>query len=101
MHDLQAIAQEYIPLVWRTVYRLLANPSDAQDCLQETFLTAFERAKTQSIKNWPGLLQRIATHKAIDCLRRRDRQRATAADLQNLTTDVSPDQQAQDAELAE
>src|SRR5436190_1794369 len=101
MHDWQAVAQEYIPLVWQTCYRLLANQADAEDCLQATFLTAFERSKNQTVKNWPGLLQRIATHKAIDLLRRRDRQRAIATDLNAIASNAGPDQLAQDAELAE
>jgi RNA polymerase sigma-70 factor (ECF subfamily) len=72
MIDWERIAREHGPLVWRTVYRLLGyGGADAADCFQETFLTAMDYARRQDVRNWPGLLQRIATTRALDALAKR------------------------------
>jgi RNA polymerase sigma-70 factor (ECF subfamily) len=86
MIDWEDIASRYGPLVWRTIYRLLGGggaraTQAAQDCFQETFLTALDYARRNEVKNWPGLLQRIATTRALDALnRRRDAQRRVRGD---------------------
>ena len=59
--------------VWGTVYRLLNDIQDAQDCYQETFLQAVKYSKRQSVDNWSALLRRIATSRALDQLRKRYR----------------------------
>jgi RNA polymerase sigma-70 factor (ECF subfamily) len=78
-HDWQVIVEEYGPLVWQTAYRLLAHHADAADCFQETFLTALELSRRQHVRNLPGLLVRLATTRAIDRLRQKNRQRRTDA----------------------
>jgi RNA polymerase sigma-70 factor, ECF subfamily len=60
-------------MVWQTAYRLLGNHSDASDCFQETFLTAWEIARVQAVRNLPALLVHLATRRAIDRLRQRTR----------------------------
>jgi RNA polymerase sigma-70 factor, ECF subfamily len=99
------IVQQHAPLVWRTIYRLLPNEADAADCFQETFVSAMEVAGRQPVANWPGLLQRLATARALDCVRRqiRDRGRLTTpADWGSVLTDEpEPAQQMQSQELAE
>jgi RNA polymerase sigma-70 factor (ECF subfamily) len=106
MIDWQAISRQYGPLVWRTGHRLLGSDADAADCFQETFLCALDVSKRQDVKNWPGLLQRLATTRALDLLRRRKREMKTHADPaagweQVASDDVGPDRQVQDAELME
>jgi RNA polymerase sigma-70 factor (ECF subfamily) len=78
MIDWEQIAREHGPLVWRTVYRLLGyRAADAAaDCFQETFVTALDYARRQDVRNWPGLLQRIATTRALDALARGKMERA-------------------------
>jgi len=71
--DWPTIVADHGPAVWRTVYRLVSNREDAHDCYQETFLQAARFAKTQTVSNWAALLRRIATGRALDCLRRRYR----------------------------
>ena len=56
-------------MVWQTAYRLVGNVEDAQDCMQETFLSAFRLSRRQRVKSWPGLLRHLATARALDCLR--------------------------------
>jgi RNA polymerase sigma-70 factor (ECF subfamily) len=68
------IVRQHSPLVWRTVYRLLRHEGDASDCFQETFVSAWEVARRETVRNWGGLLQRLATTTALDQLRRRKRE---------------------------
>jgi RNA polymerase sigma-70 factor (ECF subfamily) len=92
------------PAVWRTAYQLLRNRADADECFQETFLAALEVSKRQPVRNWPAMLQRIATNRAIDRVRKRIRRRrqeeaADVAILEANTADAA--QLAEAAELAE
>lgn len=73
MNDWAEIVEQHGPDVWRTAYRLLSNQDDASDCYQETFLAAVEFARRQTVTCWPAVLQRMATARAIDLLRRRYR----------------------------
>jgi RNA polymerase sigma-70 factor (ECF subfamily) len=106
MIDWQTISRQHGPLVWRTAYRLLASDADANDCFQETFLCALDLSKRQEIRNWPGLLQRLATSRALDLLRRRKRERSRASSSSDAdgwehvtAADPPPDRRAEDAEL--
>jgi len=71
--DWQTIVDKFGPQVWATAYRLLGNHADASDCFQETFLSALEVSKREKIRNFPALLTRICTTRAIDRLRQRIR----------------------------
>ena len=84
MPDWDAIVAEHGPLVWRTVYRLVGNHADASDCFQETFLSAISAARRERVENWGGFLQRIATARALDRLRRRVRQSGRDGRLDNV-----------------
>ena len=72
--DWQTIIKKHGPVVWQTAYRLLGNHADACDCFQETFICALKVCNRQQVKNFPALLARLATTRAIDQLRRRIRQ---------------------------
>ena len=79
MTNWTAIVQEHGPAVWRTLWRLLGNRADADECFQETFLTAlqYSRDHGRGVLSWSGLLQRISTSRAMDRLRQRYRRSAT------------------------
>ena len=103
--DWSQIVQEHGPLVWTTVYRLLRHDADAADCFQRTFLSALMLSRTQPIRNWPGLLQRLGTARALESLRQRLRQ---ARRLRPLVAEVAappgtpePDQAASVRELSD
>jgi len=68
--------EKHGPAVWQKVYRLLGDEADAADCFQETFMSALKVSHRQSIYNLGGLLDRLATARAIDILRRRIRHRS-------------------------
>lgn len=76
LEDPESIAMEHGPLVWRTVYRLLGDEADAADAMQAAFLNAIEVAGRLSVASWLALLQRVATRRALDLLRRRAREKA-------------------------
>ncbi len=89
--------------VWRTAYRLLRNRADADECYQETFLGALEISKRQPVGNWPALLHRLATSRAIDRIRkrlRRTRHEEMADVARAAGPEADPSQHAEAAELA-
>lgn len=74
MTDWNAIVTEHGPLVWRVAFRLLGNEADAADCFQRAFVSAMAAG---DVRNWPALLRRVATARALEQLR--DRYRRTRA----------------------
>jgi RNA polymerase sigma-70 factor (ECF subfamily) len=84
---------------------LLRHEADAADCFQRTFVSALELSRSDSILNWAALLKRVATARAIECLRQRRR----AADRLTTLPDhgsadnraVQPIEMAEASELAE
>ena len=103
--DWQVIVKKHGPIVWQTAYRLLGNQTDAADCFQETFVSALEFAQRQRVRNFPALLVRLATARAIDRLRQRLRQprsNTEAADWPaTMSTNPQPAEQAERQELAD
>ena len=103
MIDWDELMEREGPSVWRTAYRLVRNEADADECFQETFLAALELSNRQSVRNWPALLQRLATRRAIDRLRNRMRRerREEIADLALAeAVQADPSQEAEAAELS-
>jgi RNA polymerase sigma-70 factor (ECF subfamily) len=81
------------------------NEADAADCFQSAFVSALELEHTQTIRNWPALLKRLATARALDRLRQRGRQanRLTPLSESSMVDEraVGPAQVAEATELAE
>jgi RNA polymerase sigma-70 factor (ECF subfamily) len=100
----QVIIEEHGPIVWQTAYRLLGNHAETADCFQETFLCALEVSQRQRVRNFPALLARLATTRAIDRLRerlRRSRHEPSIAERAYARSAApSPEGQAQANELA-
>jgi RNA polymerase sigma-70 factor (ECF subfamily) len=101
--DWPKLVHDHGPLVWRTAYRLLNHHADAADCVQETYATALRLAQRQPVADWPALLRRLATARALDRLRQRYRDRAWTADVEVEASDPGPNpvECAEGAELAE
>jgi RNA polymerase sigma-70 factor (ECF subfamily) len=97
--DWTTIVVEQGPRVWRTVYRLVSHREDALDCYQETFLKAAKYASNHTVSNWTGLLSKLASAQALDCLRRRYRKGRQCepldAAMDVATTDVAPERRAE------
>ena len=79
MTDWDAIVASDGPAVWRTLWRLLADRADVEECFQETFLAALRLAEREEVQSWPAVLCSIATARAMDRLRRRYRAAGRAA----------------------
>ena len=105
MTDWRLIVDRHGSGVWRTAYRLLGNHSDADDCFQKTFLDAFKVSRREPVRDWPALLQRLATARAIDLLRGRYRETSRnepLADWSEVTSaQPGPQRRAETAELAD
>jgi len=74
MTDWSRIVEQHGPTVWKTVYRLLDHEADAADCFQNAFIEALRLSRREAVRNWPGLLKRLATASALERLRRRYRE---------------------------
>ena len=103
MPDWQEILARDGPAAWRTAYRLLGNRADADDCFQEACLAALDVSRRETVQSWRGLLQRMATLRAMDRLRARHRARLNQhlESWEDVPGDSrSPDAMAQETELA-
>jgi RNA polymerase sigma-70 factor (ECF subfamily) len=73
MANWDQIVEQHGPIVFRLARRILGPGPDAEDVVQEVFLEVFQFWQKKEVENWVGLLCRIATHRALDRLRRRRR----------------------------
>jgi RNA polymerase sigma-70 factor, ECF subfamily len=113
MTNWDSIVADDGPLVWRTLWRLLADRADVEECFQETFLAALKLSSRQTVQCWSAALCSIATARAMDRLRRRYRTvghrpsdvagKTSACEslAEALSTEASPEQRAVAAELSE
>jgi len=105
MTDWSRIVQQYGAIVWKTADRLLNDEADVEDCFQNAFVSALELSSTQTVRNWPGLLKRLATARALERLRQRYRQSSRHTRLPESSVidekATGPDQAAESKELAE
>ena len=105
MIDWNTIIKEHGQVVWQTAYRLLGNHADAEDCFQETFVSALGFCRRQRVRNYSALLIRLATARAIDQLRRRFRQAQSKTDFTDCvlieSEETSSHEQVERQELVE
>ena len=70
--EFAAIVEAYSPMIYRLGLKMLNNPQDAEDILQETFIKAYRNISKfdgrSSVSTW---LYRIATNEALMSLRRK------------------------------
>jgi RNA polymerase sigma-70 factor, ECF subfamily len=66
------LVEQYSPRLYRLIFRMLNNPQDAEDALQETFLKVFRHISSfdgrSALSTW---LYRIASNEALMVLRRK------------------------------
>jgi RNA polymerase sigma factor (sigma-70 family) len=72
------------PMVWSTVARILKHRDDAIDCFQDVFAEAIQRGRRSPVDDWGALLRWLATRRAIDQLRRRQRNAAASSNLEQV-----------------
>jgi RNA polymerase sigma-70 factor (ECF subfamily) len=71
MPDWGRIREKHGPVVWETVYRILANHADACDCFQDVFTEVMDRSSPGRVRDWPAFLRWLATRRALNRLRQR------------------------------
>ena len=114
MTNWDAIVANDGPVVWRTLWRLLGNRSDVEECFQETFVAALKLSRRQAVESWPALLCSLGTARAMDRLRKRYRRGVHVHNCEDgdnsdgprlaesaVSTDAGPAEQAVAAELSE
>jgi RNA polymerase sigma-70 factor, ECF subfamily len=104
MPNWREIVEREGPAVWRTVYRIVGNRADADECFQEAFLAAWEVSRREQVQNWRAFLLRLAAARAVDRLRQRHRRntREQTADWEALPgREPTPSQTAEETELSE
>jgi RNA polymerase sigma factor (sigma-70 family) len=105
MTDWSQILQQHGPMVWKTIGRLVDHEADGADCFQRTFVAALQLTRTETVRNWPAMLKRLATARALECLRHRYRNSKRWETLpDNLPIDrraVGPARAAESSELAD
>ncbi len=105
MTDWQEVVEQHGQVVWQAAYRLLDNHADASDCFQKVFLDAVQVTRREPVRQWPALLRRMATARALDLLRdryrRRSRSEPMAAAAEATTDTPLPEQEAEVAELSD
>jgi RNA polymerase sigma-70 factor, ECF subfamily len=67
----EAIVRTHGPMVFGAAWRILGHAADTEDVVQEVFLEAHRLQNGGEVRNWGGLLRRIATYRALDRLRQR------------------------------
>lgn len=104
MPDWDRILRKHGRMVWATAYRLLGHADDAEECMQDAFLSAVELARRQKVRNWPAVLRHLAASRALDRLRVRSRRTERTGDCAELdmlsSGEATPDERAQVSELA-
>ena len=80
--DFETLVNEHSRPVYAYLWRLLREPADAEDCLQETFLRAYQAyGRLDGHTNPTAWLYRIATNTARTHLRQRSHAATRTADL--------------------
>lgn len=59
------------PAAYRTAWRILGHIEDTEDVLQDVLLEAHVRFEAGDVRHWRAFLNRLATFRALDRLRRR------------------------------
>ena len=100
--DWDALFDAHADDLIRICWRILGRRADVDDCVQETFVQAFQTQQRQAIRNWPGLLRRIAVLNSLALLRKRKTRGDTHLSqhaYEQPARDATPDELAAEREL--
>jgi len=93
--ELLAVLESHQDRLYNYLLSMLMDSDDAQDCLQDTFLRAYQQSLRGSGISGPWLYT-VARHRAVDVLRRRGKVQRGPADLAEVC-DSSWDDRSQHA----
>ena len=78
----EELIETYAEMVFRVAYRILKDEQDAEDAMQETFLSIHRRIQSfRGESKFSSWLYRVATNVALDALRARKRYRGHFTEL--------------------
>ena len=93
--DFEELVERHSSEIFAYLWRLLRDTSDAEDCLQETFLRAFRSyARVRAGTNYRAWLYKIATNTAHSHWKRRKRS-------ETYTIDLDPELRADGSSLSD
>lgn len=98
MIDWNQIVADHGRRVFVLAQRVLGNAADAEEIAQEVLVEAYRLAQLEPVRSWPGLLGRLATHRALDRLRQR--RPTESIDAEPRARNADPQELAQARELA-
>lgn len=79
------LSERYGRMVYSTAYRILGNPQDSEDVLQEVFLKLLGgwsgKVKPNTVQDWGAYLRVTAARTAIDLLRRKPKEKQESWEL--------------------
>lgn len=83
--QVEQLAERHGWMVFATAHRVLGNPEDAEDVLQEVFLKLLTsrngRRGADAVRDWGAYLRVTASRCAVDLLRRRSRWKKDGPEL--------------------
>jgi RNA polymerase sigma-70 factor (ECF subfamily) len=90
--DFDSLVDEHSREIFAYLWRMLRDPQDAEDALQETFLRAFRGfSRLENDSNLRAWLYKIATNVAYTLLKKRNRRASRTADLNEFTPIATSD----------
>src|SRR5690349_19158063 len=98
--DWEQLVREFGPAVFAAAWRVLGHAADTEDVVQDVFAEAYRLYRDATVRNWPGLLVRISTCRALDRLRKSEKAAAEPLTNEEAATEPSPDSEAMAGELA-
>lgn len=81
MLDWAEVIDDHGSRAYALAYRLLGSAADAEDAIQEAYLSAFQLHRRQPVKNWAALLSHLTTRRSLDLLRKRTQARPLPVDV--------------------
>jgi len=97
----ESLVRRQSRFVFRVAYALLRNAHDAEDVVQETFMSLYRTGAWRQIKDERAFLARVAWRQAVDRIRASPQRREEAVDIeQQLTSSgLDPEQALLEADL--
>src|SRR5690606_30593353 len=92
--------QEQGPTVYRAALRIVGQAADAEDVVQDVFLEVHRLWTSREVVCWNRVLRKLATRRAIDCLRKRN-DHAVLSDYSAAHPEHNPQRVASLRELEE
>jgi RNA polymerase sigma-70 factor (ECF subfamily) len=89
----EMLYHKYAVAMFNTTLRILNNRNDAEDVLQESFVSAFQLDRFDYSSTFGAWLKRIVINKSIDMLRKR---RMTIIDIEESSVYEVPEDQTDD-----